>query len=172
MMIRSAHGGEFDRIWPIFSDIVATGDALAFDAGCSFEEANAYWMGAGVRTYVAEHDGAIVGSYYLKANQPGLGAHVANAGFIVSPEAHGRGVGRSMGQHCLREARALGYRAMQFNFVVSTNERAVALWKSLGFAIIATVPAAFKHASQGLVAAHIMYQSFDDQPNKHLAERR
>ena len=97
---------------------------------------------------MAERSGKIVGSYILRANRPGLGDHVANAGFMVDPGARGLGIGRALGEHCLSEARRLGYRAMQFNFVISTNESAVRLWQQLGFKIVGTLPGAFRHAKR------------------------
>jgi GNAT superfamily N-acetyltransferase len=108
---------------------------------------------------VLEEGGVTIGTYVLKPNQPALGSHVANAGFMVSPHARGRGAGRRMGEHSLAEARRLGFRAMQFNFVVSTNESALQLWKSLGFKAIGTLPGAFKHATRGYVDAYVMFQS-------------
>ena len=107
---------------------------------------------------MAEQDGKIIGSYILRKNRPGLGDHVANAGFMVDPSARGLGVGRAMGEHCLNEARRLGFRAMQFNFVVSTNESAVHLWKELGFEIVGTLPGAFRHATKGYVDAYVMFR--------------
>jgi ribosomal protein S18 acetylase RimI-like enzyme len=122
------------------------------------EEALAYWLHPDARTYVFEDNGSVVGTYVLRPNQPALGSHVANAGFMVSPESRGAGVGRQMGEHCLKEARELGYRAMQFNFVVSTNEGAVRLWQRLGFQIVGTLPGAFRHARLGYVDAYVMFQ--------------
>jgi ribosomal protein S18 acetylase RimI-like enzyme len=98
----------------------------------------------------------------MKPNQVGLGSHVANAGFMVSPAARGAGVGRAMGEHCLGEARRLGYRAMQFNFVVSTNQTAIRLWEQLGFRIVGTLPGVFKHRTLGFVDAFVMFRSLDD----------
>jgi ribosomal protein S18 acetylase RimI-like enzyme len=115
-------------------------------------------MAAGVRAYVAAMDGRIVGTYILKANQPGLGSHVANAGYMVKRDAQGLGVGRAMCEHSLDEARRQGFLAMQFNMVVSTNEGAVALWKKLGFTIVGTLPKAFRHKKLGLVDAFIMHR--------------
>jgi GNAT superfamily N-acetyltransferase len=115
-------------------------------------------MGPGLSVYVAENDGEIVGTYTLKANQRGLGSHVANAGFMVRPGLDGRGIGFQLGEHSLVQARAAGFQAMQFNAVVSTNHRAIALWQRLGFAIVGTVPKAFRHRQLGLVDLHIMHR--------------
>ena len=160
--IRPATNGDRDAIWKIFHAVVAVGDTYVFDPSTTREEALAYWFRPDTRTYVAEQDREIVGSYILKPNQPGLGAHVANAGFMVIPSARGQGVGRAMGEHCLNEARRLGFRAMQFNFVVSTNESAVRLWQQLGFKIVGTLPGAFRHPEKGYVDVYVMFRSLID----------
>ena len=158
-MIRSASRADENAIWSIFHAVVAAGDTYAFDPQTSREEALAYWFHPDTHTYVAESDnGTVVGTYILKPNQPALGSHVANAGFMVSPAARGSGVGRRMGEHCLAEARRLGFRAMQFNFVVSTNEAAVRLWQQLGFQIVGTLPGAFRHTRHGFVDAYVMFK--------------
>ena len=110
---------------------------------------------------MVEDEGRVVGMYKIVPNQPGLGAHVANASFMVAPGFHGKGAGRHLGLHCLREARRMGFRAMQFNFVVSTNSAAVALWRSLGFAIVGTLPGAFEHSALGYVDAYVMFRSLE-----------
>jgi len=143
--IREATDCDRDAIWEIFRATVAPGDSFVYDPNTSREEAMAYWFAAGTRTYVAEEDGKVVGSYILRPNRPGLGNHVANAGFMVDPTARRSGIARTMGEHALDEARRLGYRAMQFNFVISTNESAVRLWQRLGFRIVGTLPDAFRH---------------------------
>ena len=131
--IRPATNKDHDAIWDIFHAVVAPGDTYSFDPQMSRDDALAYWFGSGTQTYVAEQDGKIVGTYILKPNQSGAGAHVANAAFMVAPAARGFGVGRAMAEHCLSEARRFGFRAMQFNYVVSTNESALRLWRNLGF---------------------------------------
>jgi L-amino acid N-acyltransferase YncA len=158
LTIRAAKETDRDVIWEIFHATVAPGDAFVYDPNTPCEEAMAYWFAKGTRTYAAEQDGKIVGSYILRANRPGLGDHVANAGFMVAPEARGLGVGRAMGEHALTEARQLGYRAMQFNFVISTNESAVRLWQQLGFKIVGTLPGVFRHARKGFVDAYVMFR--------------
>jgi L-amino acid N-acyltransferase YncA len=157
--IREASAHDQDDVWEIFRAVVATGDTYVFDPATPREEALAYWFQPGTRTYVAESEGRIVGTYILRPNRPGLGSHVSNAAFMVSPSARGLGIGRAMGEHCLDEARRLGYRAMQFNFVVSTNEAAVKLWQRLGFAIVGTLPGAFRHRTRGFVDAYVMFQT-------------
>jgi ribosomal protein S18 acetylase RimI-like enzyme len=115
-----------------------------------------------VISWVADLDGRIAGMYKIVPNQPDLGAHVANASFMVGSAFSGKGVGRKLGLHCLREARLRGFRAMQFNLVVSTNSAAVGLWRSLGFAIVGTLPGAFRHRELGYVDAYVMFRSLDD----------
>jgi L-amino acid N-acyltransferase YncA len=162
LAIRSATDADRDAIWKIFHATVAPGDAFVYDPNTPREEAEAYWFAKGTRSYVAEQNGNVAGSYILRANRPGLGDHVANAGFMVAPEARGFGIGRAMGEHALAEARRLGYRAMQFNFVISTNESAVRLWQQLGFEIVGTLPGAFRHARKGCVDAYVMFRSLDE----------
>lgn len=161
MTIRAASDGDRDAIWEIFRATVAPADAFVYDPKTPREEAEAYWFAKGTRTYVAEQDGRVIGSYILRPNRPGLGDHVSNAGFMVAPETRGLGVGRAMGEHALAEARRLGYRAMQFNFVISTNESAVHLWQELGFRIVGTLPGAFRHAQKGFVDAYVMFRSLN-----------
>ena len=159
--IRAANDADRDAIWKIFQATVAPGDVFVYDPNTPREEAEAYWFAKGTRTFAAEQEGKVIGSYILRANRPGLGDHVANAGFMVAPEARGLGVGRVMGEHALNEARQLGFRAMQFNFVISTNESAVHLWQELGFKIVGTLPGAFRHATKGFVDAYVMFRSLE-----------
>jgi L-amino acid N-acyltransferase YncA len=159
MKIRAATEADHDAIWNIFHEIIAAGDTYAFDPKMSRQEALAYWFRADTHTYVAEKDGGIAGTYILRPNQPGPGSHVANAAFMVASDAQGSGVGRKMAEHCLGEARRLGFRAMQFNFVVSTNTRAIHLWEQLGFKIVGTLPGAFHNPEKGYVDVYVMYRS-------------
>src|SRR4051794_39027645 len=161
MEIRRAEETDFEAMWPIFRAVVATGTTYVFDPDTSREDAFDYWLGDGVRSWVAEDGGRVVGMYKIVPNQRDLGSHVANASFMVDPGFSGRGAGREMGLHCLREAREAGFLAMQFNFVVSTNEAAVALWQKLGFAIVGTLPKAFRHRELGYVDAYVMYRFLD-----------
>ncbi|MES2572858.1 MAG: GNAT family N-acetyltransferase [Verrucomicrobiota bacterium] len=158
-MIRSATHADADAIWNIFHEVVAPGDTYVFSPQMPREEALAYWFGKETHTYVAESAGQVVGTYILRPNQPALGSHVANAAFMVSPAARGSGVGKRMGEHSLAEARRLGFLAMQFNFVVSTNHAAVRLWQQLGFQIIGTLPGAFRHLQRGFVDAYVMFRA-------------
>jgi L-amino acid N-acyltransferase YncA len=162
MNIRPALDSDRDAVWKIFQATVAPGEAFVYDPNTPREEAMAYWFAKGTRSYVAEEKGKVIGSYILRPNRPGLGDHVSNAGFMVDPAARGRGIGRAMGEHALAEARRLGYRAMQFNFVISTNESAVHLWQRLGFKIVGTLPGAFRHVRKGLVDAYVMFRSLEE----------
>jgi len=157
--IRPATHADRDEIWKIFQEIIAAGDTYPLDRNVSREDALAYWFQCEAQVFVAENDGEIVGSYTLHPNQSGGGAHVANAAFIVAKHARGQGIGRAMGEHCLDEARRVGFRAMQFNFVVSTNESAVKLWQDLGMKIVATLPGAFRHPEKGSVDVYVMFRS-------------
>jgi len=159
LQIRQATALHSDAIWGIFHPVVARGDTYALDPRISREDGLAYWLHPANSCYIAEHEGNVVGTYILRPNQSGPGSHVANAGFMVSLGARGLGVGRKMGEHALSEARRLGFRAMQFNFVVSTNEPAVRLWQQLGFEIVGTLPGAFRHPDMGFVDAYIMFRS-------------
>jgi L-amino acid N-acyltransferase YncA len=161
--IRPATDSDRDAIWRIFHEVIAPGDTYPIDPGISRDVALGYWIATGTHIYVAEDDREIVGTYNLKPNQGGAGSHVANAAFMVPSVARGRGIGRTMGEHCLKEARRLGFRAMQFNFVVSTNESAVTLWKALGMKIVGTLPGAFRHPEKGHVDVYVMFQSFEGQ---------
>ena len=159
--IRPAVGNDFDAMRRISEAVLAGGDAYVVDPGSPPEDTRAYWLGPGVASFVAVDGGQIAGMYRLVANWPGRGSHVANASFMVSPSAQGRGVGKAMGLHCLAEAQRAGFLAMQFNFVVSTNAAALALWRQLGFAIVGTLPQAFRHKTLGLVDACVMYRRID-----------
>jgi len=160
MKIRPATDADRDAIWEIFREVIAAGETYPLEQDISREDAFVYWFQRDARVFVAENNGEIVGSYTLHQNQVAGGAHVANAGFIVSNNARGQGVGRAMGEHCLAEARRLGFRAMQFNFVVSTNQSAVKLWQDLGMKIVGTLPGAFKHPTRGYVDVYVMFQEF------------
>jgi L-amino acid N-acyltransferase YncA len=157
--IRKATAANRDAIWDIFREVVAARDTYAFDPGMSRQDALGYWFQTNTRTYVAESSGHILGTYILRPNQSGGGSHVANAAFMVAPVARGRGIGRAMAEHCLTEGRRLGFRAMQFNFVVSTNDPALRLWQTLGFKIVGTLPGAFRHPEKGYVDVYVMFRS-------------
>jgi L-amino acid N-acyltransferase YncA len=158
LTIRRATESDWDAIWKIFHAVVREGDTYTYDPETTQEQGRALWITPQGATYVARRGDQVVGTYYLKPNQPGLGSHVANAGYMVDPGEAGRGVGRAMCEHSLEEARRAGFLAMQFNFVVSTNERAVALWQAMGFRIVGTLPKAFRHSRLGLVDAFVMHR--------------
>lgn len=162
MNIRHATEGDFAAMWAIFQGVIASGTTYVFDPGTSAEDAHAYWFGPGVSSYVIERDGCVIGMYKLVANRRDLGSHVANASYMVDPARQGAGAGRAMGLHSLGEARRAGFLAMQFNFVVSTNEAAVRLWKSLGFSIVGVLPGAFRHRELGYVDAYVMHRFLED----------
>jgi L-amino acid N-acyltransferase YncA len=163
MKICEATDADHDEIWRIFHEVVAAGDTYAFNPDTSREDALKYWFARGTHTYVARQESAggivAVGTYILRPNQSGGGSHVANAAFMVAPDARGRGIGRAMGEHCLSESRRLGFRAMQLNFVVSTNKSAVRLWQELGFKIVGTLPGAFRHPEKGYIDVYVMHRS-------------
>ncbi len=148
-----------DAVWSILRPVFAAGDAYCLPRDIGRDEALAYWAGGGHGAYVAEAGGAILGTYFLCANQRGGGDHVANCGFATAPEARGRGVARAMLADALARARAEGYAAMQFNFVVSTNAPAIALWRSAGFDEVGRLPGAFRHPELGPVDALVLFRS-------------
>lgn len=162
MTIRPASTTDYDAMWRIFHAVVATGTTYVFAPDTRREDGLAYFVGPGIASWVAEDEGRVVGMYKLLPNRRDLASHVANASFMVNPSRAGRGVGKALGLHCLREARRAGFLAMQFNFVVSTNTPAVTLWKKLGFDIVGTLPKAFRHSERGLVDAYVMYRFLDD----------
>jgi L-amino acid N-acyltransferase YncA len=157
-MIRSANRADAPALWRIFRAVVAPGDTYSFTDETTETDAIAYFLAPGITSFVAEEDGRVIGMYKLIPNRIGRGSHVANASFMVDPNAQGRGAGRALGEHCLDEARRQGYDAMQFNFVVSTNTAGVHLWKKLGFEIVGTLPKAFRHATLGDVDAYVMHR--------------
>lgn len=157
--IRRADPADDDAVWAIVERVLAAGETYAWPTHPSREQGLALMHPAGGRTFVADLEGRVVGVYYVKANYQGPGDHVANCGYMTSPEARGHGVGEAMCRHSLEQAQALGFRAMVFNAVVSTNSRAIRLWERCGFAIVGTVPAAFRHPRHGDVAVHVMHRA-------------
>ena len=158
MIIRLAREGDRAAIWRVLEPVIRAGESYALPRDMSEAEALAYWLAPAHRVFVAEAEGVILGTHYLRANQPGGGAHVANCGYATALEAASRGVATAMCAHSLDEARARGFRAMQFNFVVATNERAIRLWQRFGFTIVGTLPEAFAHPRLGLVDAQVMWR--------------
>lgn len=161
--IREINDGDWPLVWKLMEPIVRAGDTYPYAMDMTADDARNMWIDIPEVTYVAEDaTGTIVGTYYLKPNQPTLGAHVANCGYMVAENARGRGVGAQMCQHSQDEARRLGYRAMQYNLVVRTNEPSVHLWQKMGFDIVGILPGAFRHAEHGFVDAYVMYKELPD----------
>ena len=158
MNIREATEEDFDEIWPIFSEVVSIGDTYAYPQDTSKQEALNIWIHVPKKTFVILDGNKIVGTYYLKTNQSGPGNHVCNCGYMVSSAARGKGLATTMCKHSQKVALELGYKAMQFNFVASTNEGAVRLWNKLGFETVGRLPKAFEHPEKGLVDALVMYK--------------
>ena len=156
--IRPATPDDWPGIWEIFHAVVEKGETYPYATDTTEEEAKTLWIDGPRATYVAADGGRVLGTYYLKPNQPGLGSHVCNAGYMVLADARGRGLGQSLCAHSLDEAGRLGFKAMQYNLVVSTNEGAIRLWKKMGFETIGTLAKAFCHPSEGYVDALIMYR--------------
>lgn len=158
MNIRPATAEDRPAIWGIIEPVIRAGETYALDSTMGRGDALDYWLGKDKTTFVVEENGQIVATYYLRSNQAGGGNHVCNCGYMVAAHAAGKGIARAMCLHSLEFAKAQGYQAMQFNFVVSNNQRAVGLWQSLGFEIVGRVPQAFRHPSAGLVDALVMHK--------------
>jgi ribosomal protein S18 acetylase RimI-like enzyme len=158
MDIRQAHASDADAIWTIIEPVIRAGETYALPRDMSKAVGIEYWMGRDRETFVAEDASGLLGSYYLRPNQLGGGSHVANCGYITAANAVGRGVARAMCEHSVARARERGFRAMQFNCVVSTNVRAVRLWQAWGFEVAGVLPGAFCHPSKGDVDAFVMYR--------------
>ncbi len=158
MKIREATQRDYDSVWDIFSSVIRTGDTYVFDPNTRKDALSKHWFASYMKTYVAEEQGDVVGTYIIKPNQIDLGSHIANCSYMVHPKAQGKGVGNALCEHSLETARKLGYRAIQFNIVVSTNQVAVRLWEKHGFRIIGTIPNGFNHTTLGYVDAYIMYR--------------
>ncbi len=161
MNIRPATKEDFDKIWPIFHEIAAAGETYGYPRDISKDKALKLWLEIPRQTFVFEEAGKILGTYYIKTNQAGPGNHVCNCGFMVSSEARGRGLATKMCIHSQEEAKRLGYKAMQFNFVASSNEGAIHLWTKLGFETVGRIPKAFNHPGGGFIDALVMYKWLD-----------
>lgn len=159
MLIRKAEIADAQAIAAIILPTIRDGATYSLDPDLSEADALAYWMGADKETFVAEDEGDVVGTYYMRPNQAGGGRHVCNCGYMTNPAAAGRGIATRMCEHSLGHARDRRYRAMQFNFVVSTNEGAIRLWQRMGFEIAGRLPDAFRHPSKGFVDALVMFQT-------------
>lgn len=158
MNIREAEIKDWDLIWPIFNEVVKAGETYAYETETTKDQAEKIWLDAPRKTFVAEENGKIYGTYYIKTNQAGPGNHVCNCGYMVSSIARGRGLATTMCEHSQEMALKLGYKAMQFNFVASSNEGAVRLWNKLGFETVGRLPSAFNHPTKGYVDALVMFK--------------
>ncbi|MBD3679793.1 MAG: GNAT family N-acetyltransferase [Rhodobacteraceae bacterium] len=156
--IRPARPEDADAIWAILEPIFRAGDTYTIDPDIPRNAALAYWMGASHGCFVATVEGRVLGTYYLKRNQAGGGSHVCNCGYATHPDARGQGIARAMLDHSLTAARAADFRAMQYNFVVATNTRAVAIWERAGFETVGRLPGAFRHPELGFTDALVMYK--------------
>ena len=157
--IRNYRESDREHLWSILEPTFRSGESYPVDQNISKEDGLAYWLQAKHQVFLAEREGVAVGTYFLKTNQSGGGSHVANCGYIVAPEATGCGIASAMCVHSQEQARQQNYRAMQFNFVISTNKGAVSLWQKHGFEIVGTLPEAYAHPSLGLVDAFVMYKT-------------
>jgi len=158
LVLREIGVDEFERAWPLFKSVIAAGDTYSYPPDLDMAAARAMWAAPPSRCFVAERDGDVLGCYMLRPNQPGLGDHVANAGYMVAAAARGQGIAGRMCEHSLQQARAAGFSAMQFNFVVASNTVAVRLWQRHGFHIVGQVPGAFRHASLGPTDIYVMHR--------------
>jgi L-amino acid N-acyltransferase YncA len=158
LKIRKATQADCDQVWEIFKAVILTGDTYVFDPNTAKEDLQKHWFADYMDTFVVEEQGKILGTYIIKPNQIDLGNHIANCSYMVSPNAQGKGVGKLLCEHSIAFGKEKGYRAIQFNIVVSTNIAAVKLWQKYGFQIIGTTPEAFRHQSLGFVDAYIMFR--------------
>ncbi len=159
MQIRAARDSDQDEVWAIMEPILRAGETYALPRDWTREAALAYWFSAPHQCFVAEDESGVIGISYLQPNQKGGGAHVCNCGFMTAQQASGRGVARALCAHALDLAQAQGFTAMQFNFVVSSNARAIALWESFGFETLARLPKAFDHPRLGFIDALLMFKA-------------
>ena len=157
--IRPAGPDDWPVLWAILEPVFRAGDTYAVDPDISEDEARAYWFRPGNAVSVAEIDGRACGTYYMRPNQPGGGSHVANCGFVTGTAARGKGLARAMLEHALEAAPGAGFRAIQFNFVISTNAGAIRIWQDYGFAVVGRLPDAFRHPKDGFVDVLVMYKS-------------
>lgn len=159
MKLRKATKKDYEGIWNIFSAVISTGDTYVFDPKTDKETLQQHWFAPYMDTFVLEDNGEILGTYIIKPNQIDLGNHIANCSYMVHPKAHRKGIGKQLCEHSLAFAKETGYHAIQFNYVISTNTAAVALWQKFGFRIIGITPNGYQHQSLGLVDTYIMYKA-------------
>lgn len=157
--IRKATVNDYNDIWKIIKEIISTGETYVFSPDSDKDKMLSYWCAEDAQVYVVtDINGTVAGTYVIRDNRPDLGSHIANGSYMVAAAYEGKGIGRLMGEHSIQEAKWKGYKGMQFNYVISTNERAIKLWQSLGFNIVGEVPEAFNHHRLGLVSVYIMYR--------------
>ncbi|MGB6151743.1 MAG: GNAT family N-acetyltransferase [Pricia sp.] len=161
MNIRKTTKSDYDQVWNIFTAVIKTGDTYMFLPNTTRSEMEILWFADYITTFVVEEKGQILGTYIIKDNQIGLGNHIANCSYMVSPKAQGRGIGKKLCEHSIQFSKDSGYMGIQFNAVVSSNKGAIALWKKYGFEIIGITPKGFRHASLGLMDTYIMFKSLD-----------
>ena len=161
MNIRKATASDFNRVWEIFKQVIATGDTYVFYPDTPKRDLSKHWFADYMKTFVVEESGELLGTYIVKPNQIDLGNHIANCSYMVSPSAQGKGIGKKMCEHSIQFATENGFKAIQFNYVVSTNKDAIRLWEKFGFNIIGTTPKGFRHKDFGLVDTYIMYKSLE-----------
>lgn len=160
-IIRNADPEDFEEIWPIFQSVIEKGETYVYAPSTTYQQAFDIWMKRPLRTFVAEIDKTIVATYYIKPNYTGLGAHICSCGYMVHKAFRNQGIATQMCQHSLVTAKQLGFDAMQFNFVVSTNKASISLWKKMGFCIVGTIPNAYQHQHLGKVDIYIMYRGLE-----------
>ena len=159
LSIRPFRAPDWPEVWAMLHATFAAGETYSFAPDIDEAEARNAWIDLPQATFVAEQDDRILGTYFIKANQPGLGSHVCNCGYVVAVGAQGRGIAARMCEHSQRWAVEQGFRAMQFNFVVASNTRAVRLWERLGFSVVGRLPGAFRHPRLGFVDALVMFKT-------------
>ena len=158
MKIRETNPNDYNSVWEIFRNVIKTGDTYVFDPDTKKEDLSNHWFAPYMKTYVAEEQNEILGTYIIKPNQIDLGSHIANCSYMVKPNAQGKGVGKLLCKHSIENAKILGFKAIQFNIVVSTNKTAIKIWKKFEFKIIGTIPNGFKDIKLGYVDAYIMHR--------------
>lgn len=161
LIIRGAQPDDHDAIWQILEPIIRAGETYPLPRDMSRSDALAYWVAPARKSFVAQKGDTIMGTYYMRPNYSGGGKHIANCGYMVASNAQGQGIARAMCAHSLHTAPQFGFIGMQFNFVVSTNTRAVALWKAMGFETLASLPKVFEHPTHGKVDALVMFKALD-----------
>lgn len=168
---RADKQADYDKVWEIFKNVIATGDTFVFDPNTPKEDLHKHWFADNMDTFVAVDGDNILGTYMLRPNQIDLGNHIANCSYMVNPAYHGRGTGKLLGTHSIHFAATQGYKGIQFNIVISTNKTAVKLWQQLGFDIIGRTPKGFRHSTLGFVDTYIMFKDLQEINNKIFSSK-